>query len=189
MELDPVEVSPKAAADLLAPDVPSIDDAEGTGPEVADASPHRARPRRTRWLGCALVVAAALLVGTTVIGSVSHHHLQQTDSALAAQRAELRRTESQLAVAQSELTTVQGQSDATGRILSSESTQLATDQARLARAQADLFDQGISISELDTCISGVEKSLNQIALGVQAGAVATLESVAGNCQSAEPSGT
>ena len=49
--------------------------------------------------------------------------------------------------------------------------------------------QGVSISNLDTCLAGVEKALNQIALANQTGAAATLQGVASNCRAAEPAST
>jgi len=79
------------------------------------------------------------------------------------------------------------QSDQAGHTLSSDSNQLAADQAQLARAQAGIFAQGVSISDLDMCLSGVEKSLNQISLDDESGAAATLSGVASTCKDAEPS--
>jgi hypothetical protein len=134
----------------------------------------------------ALIVGIVVLVAAVIVGFVSHTNLQHTTTSLNVERSQLRHTEALLATARSHLAAVQSQSDAAGHTLSSESAQLDAAQTELARTQADVFDQGVSISELDTCLAGVEKSLNQISLSDQSGAAATLEGVAANCRAAEP---
>ena len=109
------------------------------------------------------------------------------DAPLSSARAQLRRTDTLLPQVRAQLAVVHspvrpGRAHPGLRL-----DQLAADQAQLARAQADVFAQGVSISDLDTCLSGVEKSLNQISLDDQTGAAATLSGVASNCKEAAPS--
>jgi uncharacterized protein HemX len=181
METDRIEVSPVPAD--------HVGSADAEGAETPTTSAPKDRSSRSWGLGIAAAVAVLVLIGAVTVGFVSHAHLGQARSSLSSERARLRHTEALAATARSELAAVQGQSDAAGHTLASESTQLAADQAQLAHAQADVFAQGVSISELDTCLSGVEKSLNQISLDDQSGAAATLNGVAANCRAAEPSGT
>jgi hypothetical protein len=89
--------------------------------------------------------------------------------------------------ARAQLAVDTAQSNQAGHTLSTESAQLAADQAQLAQAQAGVYAQGVSISDLDTCLSGVEESLNQLSLGNESGAATTLSGVAATCQDAEPS--
>ena len=49
--------------------------------------------------------------------------------------------------------------------LATETSQLAAAQAQLASTEANVFANGVSINDLDTCLSGVEQALNQISLG------------------------
>jgi hypothetical protein len=46
----------------------------------------------------------------------------------------------------------------------------------------------VSISDLDICLSGVEKALNQISLGNRNGAATTLNGASPSCRGAQPSG-
>ena len=141
-------------------------------------------PRKRR----VIVIAAVVLLVAAIVGVAVHYQLERSVTSLNAERAQLRRTETMLLTTQSQLTALQKQSDAAGSSLESATTLLAADQTKLADAQTKVFAQGVSISELDTCLSGVEKSLNQISLGDQSAAAATLSSVAANCQNAEPAG-
>ncbi len=204
METDPLNWSTRPAIDLLA-DRRAPADGEGPGgagfatPEAAEEQEgHDApggRSDRAGWSPTvraayravvALVMAA--LVAAMVVAFVSHGQLRKADSTLATTRSELRHTLAAVAVSRTELLNVTGQAEVAGQTLTAAAAQLATDQTRLAQAQADEFYQGVSINQLDLCLAGVEQSLNQIALGNTAGAAATLEGVAANCRSAEPTG-
>jgi septal ring factor EnvC (AmiA/AmiB activator) len=145
--------------------------------------------RTGRRLVAALIAGLLVLAALVVLGAVAHGDLEHTAGTLAVERTRLAQSQSQLSAARHRLAAVQSQSDTAGRALSAASTRLATAQSQLARAQADVSTQGVSISNLDTCLAGVEKALNQIALADQPGAVATLQSVASNCRAAEPTST
>jgi hypothetical protein len=205
METDPLNWSTRPATDVLADRrVP----ADGAGPggggfATRGAAENRQRPDAPRgrsgqagWRPTvrvvyravvALVVAA--LVAAVVVAFVSHGQLRRADSTLATTRSELRHTLAAVAASRTELLAVTGRAEVAGQTLTAAAAQLATDQTRLAQAQADEFYQGVSINQLDLCLAGVEKSLNQISLGNTSSAAATLEGVAANCRSAEPTGT
>jgi hypothetical protein len=146
------------------------------------------RRRRRRHLLLVYVVVSMMLLTAVVVGVQANRQLTRTDASLAAVRGQLQRTTAQVATARSQLATAAAHSEADQRTLHTESAQLAADQAQLAQAQADVHAKGVSIGQLDLCLSGVEQALNQIAVGDQAGAVTTLHGVAANCMNAEPSG-
>jgi hypothetical protein len=135
-----------------------------------------------------VAVGLALLTAATVVAVNSRAHLDRTRSSLDATRAELHHTLAQVAGARNVLAAADAHSEAAAHTLAGLSAQLSTDQAHLAQAQINQYSKGVSISELDTCLAGVEQALNQIALGNQSGAATTLDGVAANCRSAEPSG-
>jgi hypothetical protein len=143
---------------------------------------------RRRW-GYLVVclVGVALLSASTAVAIEAHVQLHRTDGALSSVRARLSQTDTLLIEARAQLAVDTPQSDQAGHSLSTESTQLAADQAQLAQAQAGVYAQGVSISDLDTCLSGVEESLNQLSLGNESGAATTLNGVAATCKDAEPS--
>ena len=145
--------------------------------------------RIARRLVTGLVAGLLVLVALVAVGVVAHRDLEHTADTLAVAQTRLAESQSQLSAARRRLAAVQSQSATAGRALSTASARLATAQSQLARTQADVSTQGVSISNLDACLAGVEKALNQIALANQTGAAATLQSVASNCRAAEPAST
>ena len=146
------------------------------------ASDGAVSPRRQlAWMSGAATLGVALVVAVA-----GHAGLARADSSLASARTELAVTRAALSGARTGLATVEARSGAAGHALAVVSAQLAGDQARLARAQADQFDQGVSINQLDLCLAGVQKALNQIGLGDRSGAATTVTGVAGDCRNAEP---
>jgi hypothetical protein len=143
---------------------------------------------RRRW-GFLVVclVGVVLLSASTAVAVGAHAQQHRTDAALASVRARLSQMDTLLIEARAQLAVDTAQSNQAGHTLSTESAQLAADQAQLAQAQAGVYAQGVSISDLDTCLSGVEESLNQLSLGNESGAATTLSGVAATCQDAEPS--
>ena len=199
MEPDRVKPAPASAAEVFdavrsggALDRPTTPDPgqsaeEGIG--NTDPPPPVSRDRTGRRLVAALSAGLLVLAALVVVGAVAHGDLEHTAGTLAVERAQLAQSNAQLSAARHRLAAVQSQSDTAGHALSAASARLATAQSQLARAQADVSTQGVSISNLDTCLAGVEKALNQLALADQAGAVASLQSVASNCRAAEPTTT
>ena len=181
--LDPNPSEP-ATPDGWIDDRPSEVEAEST---EAPPALLRRRRRRRRLL-VVYAVVSILLVTAVVVGVQANRQLTRTDASLASVRSQLRRTTTQVATARSELATAVAHSVADDATLQTETAQLAADQGQLAKVQADVHAKGVSIGQLDLCLSGVEQALNQIAVGDQPGAAATLNGVSANCASAEPSG-
>jgi hypothetical protein len=135
----------------------------------------------------AYVAVLILLIGGTVVAVTANHGLRTTNRQLAAVRVRLAQTVHRAHVAERHLGTVAAESTAAGATLSTETAQLTAAQAQLASTEADVFTNGVSISQLDTCLAGVERALNQISLNDQQGAAASLDGVATACRAAEPS--
>jgi beta-xylosidase len=65
---------------------------------------------------------------------------------------------------------------------------LVTAEAGLANANQNLASQGVAIATLDNCLAGVERALNQIAVGDSGGAVTSLADVSSSCQALQGQG-
>jgi hypothetical protein len=187
LEVHPAEV-PTLHLEAHPAEVPTLDpeniDRDGAG-RTDGAALHRRTRRR---LAVTYAVGGVMLVAAVVAAFAVHARLGRTDGSLASTGAELHRTIAQVAVARKDLAAVSNQSTVAVSVLSTESAQLAADQQQLAAAEATIHAKGVSISDLDTCLSGVEKALNQISLGDRGGAAATLGGVSASCQRAQPSG-
>lgn len=129
----------------------------------------------------------ALLVAGLTVAVDTHAQLRRTDADLTAVRASLRGTLERAHRAEATLSTVTTQSAAAAGTLATETSQLGAAQDQLASTAADVFANGVSINNLDTCLAGVEQALNQISLDDQSGAATTLDAVAAACRGAEPS--
>jgi hypothetical protein len=191
METDRVRVPPSPPANGLEAMVPDADDAQTSDVDLTPADPAgaRGRPRAAWRLRVAYVTGVMLVVVAVTVAIDAHAQLERTDSSLTSARTRLHHTLALLATARTDITTVTDQSESAGHTVTSHSAQLAADQAQLARAQANVFAKEVNISELDTCLAGVQKSRTLISLGDQGGATATLNGVASNCRDAEPSGS
>ena len=106
---------------------------------------------RRRW-GFLVVclVGVVLLSASTAVAVGAHAQQHRTDAALASVRARLSQMDTLLIEARAQLAVDTAQSNQAGHTLSTESAQLAADQAQLAQAQAGVYAQGVSISDLDT---------------------------------------
>ncbi len=143
--------------------------------------------RAVRRLTVAYVAVLTLLIGGAVVAVTANHGLRTTNRQLAAVRVHLEQTIGRARVAERHLDTVAAESTAAATTLSTETAQLTAAQAQLASTEADVFTNGVSIGQLDTCLAGVERALNQISLNDQQGAAASLDGVATACRAAEPS--
>jgi hypothetical protein len=153
-------------------------------PAIPDR-PERARAGRRRLvLAYALVVVLLAVAVSVAFGARARLHL--TDTQLTATRARLARTVTRAHRAETALGSVTAQSTAAARTLATETSQLASVEAQLAATEANVFADGVSIDDLDTCLSGVEQALNEISLDDQHGAASTLDGVAASCRAAEP---
>lgn len=149
----------------------------------------RAGPdRRTRRTALVAVVGSLVLLVAVAASVLDHHRLQRTDSAIATTRVQLSRTITATVAARGRLAQAARESGAAAGALGAASFQLAAVQAQLTAAQANIRLDGVSIADLDTCLTGVNQALNEISLGDQAGAAALLRQYEGSCQAAEPPG-
>ena len=130
-----------------------------------------------------------MLVVASVVGVNAHAQLNRTHASVASTRAELRHAQTLVAETKAELAKVSSQAAPPVRRWRQRRPSWPPTQAKLAADQVDVFSKGVSISQLDTCLAGVEQALNQISLGDPTGAATTLNGVAANCRAAEPSGT
>ena len=116
-------------------------------------------------------------------------------------RAQYGRTSTSLSVTQHRTRTVSAQlqqlsrdlkvlktqvgSDTTA--LSQDSLQLLGAQTSLSAAQTHVTQQASLITSLQSCLVGVERALNELAIGNQASAIAALNAVSASCAAAEVS--
>ena len=143
-----------------------------------------------------MVVLVGAVVGTSVLGSgiASDLHvrseLRQARSTLEFIRMHLALTVSKLSSVESTLNMTTSQRDAlqvdlttTSQELATAKASLSTTQAGLSNANKSLASQGVDIAKLNTCLGGVERALNQIAVGNNSSAVASISGVSSSCQS------
>jgi hypothetical protein len=159
-------------------------DASPAGPVVGA----RAGPKRRRWrLRVAYAAVVVVLAAAVAVGISNRAHLHRTDAEVATTRAQLRHALVEAHRAESTLAAVSAQAATAAHVLATETAQLTSVQSQLASTESDVFANGISINDLDVCLSGVERALNQISLDDQNGAAATLDGVAESCRGAAPS--
>ena len=171
-------------------------DATETGAAAPDGdtrseprAPTGGQPRRTaRWLWLVYAVVVVIVAVAITDTVTAHGALSRTDAALQVEQARLQQADRTLLAVHRELIRTDGLADDAARTLTAETAQLTSVRAELTAAEADQFDNGVSIADLTTCLSGVQQALNQISLGDAGGAAASLNGVASTCRAAEPSG-
>jgi hypothetical protein len=131
-----------------------------------------------------LIVVVLAVAVSVALGA--RDRLHGTDAQLVATRARLAGTVASAHRAEAALGLVNAQSTAAADTLATETAQLASVQAQLASTEANVSADGVSINNLDTCLSGVEQALNEISIDDQHGAASTLDGVAAACRAAEP---
>jgi len=197
------------------PDVEDADGAPGQREPKHPAPPGRT-PRRRLVVMAVGALAVALVVAGVVSDLQVRSELGQAQSSLTATRANLRATLSHLSLIEARLLSTTSDRDTLGielkltawELAGAESTlagtraqlattqnsltntqnSLSTTQSSLANANTGLYLQGLNIGTLDTCLGGVEKALNQIAVNDQNGAVKSLSAVASSCQAVQGQG-
>jgi hypothetical protein len=68
--------------------------------------------------------------------------------------------------------------------LAQDTSQLEGARSALSAAQAHVFEQALLLGSLHTCLGGVERALNALAVGSQAKAAASLGAVSSSCAAA-----
>jgi chromosome segregation ATPase len=130
-----------------------------------------------------VVLAAALgyLVGNEVQANTQFDRAHRS---LDITRARIDGVDGQLATVRSQLTDLQGQVTQDSATLAADTTKLNGAKVALANSQANNSRQSTVISNLHTCLGGVEEALNALSVGDQSHAVAALDAVAASCESA-----
>ena len=156
-------------------------------PESVTARTGR-RSRTVRFMRVAALsgLVAALAV-VLAVGLVTHASLDGANGELGAARAGLAQSQDTQKAATLRLKTLSDAATAEAATLGTDTLQLSGLDAQLGLSEAHVVTQGVRISDLDACLSGVEQALNQISLGDQAGAGGTLARVGPVCSGAEPS--
>lgn len=144
------------------------------------------RARRRRWL---VAVAGVILVAATLTflaGNESQANTQfdQAHQALEATRYRIDTVSQELATARHDLDITNGQVAVDSTTLTNDDSKLAGARTALANAQADVSRQTSAIASLHTCLGGVERALNALALSDQNQAVDALNAVSASCLNA-----
>ena len=108
----------------------------------------------------------------------------QTHRILDATRWRLALAAHDLAAVRHDLVVVNGQVAVDSTTLANDTTKLDGASTALANAQVNVSHQTSSTANLHTCLGGVQRALNALALGDPNRAVGALTAVAGSCQSA-----
>jgi hypothetical protein len=148
----------------------------------------RARPltRRGRWV----IVIASCTVLAAVVGYLVTDQVQQRDqfnhsrAALSGDRAHISAVSAQLASVQHNLVVLTHQLGNDTTAFDQDASQLKAAQTALSAAQAHVTQQATLITSLQTCLGGVERALNALAVDHRSRAFALLESVSSSCTTA-----
>jgi uncharacterized protein HemX len=161
-----------------------------TAPHSSDAQPSPAEPRfRAVPLvrAVTLVILLLALVIGIAVGLVTHASLDGANGRLDAARAGLLHSQDYQKAAALRLRALSDAATADAFALGIDTNQLSGLDNQLVLSHTNVVSQGVRISDLDACLSGVEQALNQISLGDAAGAGNSLSQVGPECTGAEPS--
>jgi hypothetical protein len=160
-----------------------LDPPDGTPPAGDAAAP--GRPRSWWWTGA--VVGLAVLAGLALWGVRLRAEDATASGRLVAERAAVRHTLADIRTTEAHLAAVTARRDKVTGTLALESTLLRATESQLSDEQSTIASQGTDISELSSCLDGVQEALNAISLGDDAGGIASLEAVVPACRAAGPS--
>jgi hypothetical protein len=150
-------------------------------PPVAEQRPSTRRPRVVALASFALFAAVlGYLVGNQVQVNTQ---FDQAHASLHLARHQTTIVVSDLAAVSRDLRVLDGQVQTDTTSLASDTTHLKSMQAALLQAQSTVSAQGSTINDLQTCLGGVEQSLNALSIGDQDKGLAALSAVSGTCQS------
>ena len=152
--------------------------------------PGGAAPRRRAhpWAWAATIVSVALVAGAA---SYLLHDAAQANHRYDRARASLSTTRHHTAVVSRELAQARTDLDLLTRRVGNDTTALSQDtaalqgaRAALSAAQAHASQQATLLSSLHTCLGGVERALNALAVANRPRAIAALNAVAQSCSAA-----
>ncbi len=143
------------------------------------------RRPRSRYVLASVLVGPALLVAA---GVATRAELASVDGSLASARAELRQTVGRVATSRSELAGTAARSATVQHTLAADTALLGRDEAQLAHVEARTGSTTAAVADLHTCLAGVERALNEFALGDRTGAQSSLGAVGASCRDAGTTG-
>ncbi len=148
------------------------------------------RSRGARWvlgLGAGALFAAAL--GYLLVDQVqARAQYGRTLTSLSITQHRTRTVSAQLQQLSRDLKVLKTQVGSDTTALSQDSLQLLGAQTSLSAAQTHVTQQASLITSLQSCLVGVERALNELAIGNQPNAIAALNAVSASCAAAEVSG-
>jgi len=144
-----------------------------------------AERRRPVWWAV-MVVGLALLIGLTLWGARLRAEDAAANRRLDAGRAAVRHTLAVLRSTEAHLVSEDGARTRATATLDLETTLLRGTEADLTREQSTITAQGVDITELSSCLAGVQVALNAVSLGDDARAIASLQAAGPACLAARP---
>ncbi len=144
-------------------------------------------PPPTRWrawlLGLTLVALLATGLGYVVANEVqANTQFDQAHASLIVTRHRADRVLRNLNSVRRDLTTVNRWVGVDTVALAKDTARLKGVQTVLAQAQANVSQQGATIGDLQTCLGGIEQSLNALSVGDLNSAISALQDVSGACR-------
>jgi hypothetical protein len=178
-----------ASTDLEALDARGLLQLDLRPQPAAAALPERQMSRRTRWIvwGAAGVLVAAALGYLIPDQLRARDQFAQARTALSATQHRTRTVSSELGELRRDLSILETQVGSDTTALSQDSSQLLGVRTSLSAAQSHVNQQASLISSLHTCLGGVERALNALAVKNQPDAIAALNAVSASCTAAEAS--
>jgi hypothetical protein len=141
------------------------------------------RPSRRRWrIRLTILIGVLALAGTAAAGISSSMSLNSAKSTLSSNRIDLRHLQEQVHLTSQRLAVATLNSEASGNELLTDAANLRTEAAALSHARAVVGGNAASISNLNSCLSGLEQALNEISGGNQAGAAGLVASLPVGCR-------
>ena len=152
---------------------------------VTDAG-KKSRVRHRRWIIGVLVLA---MLGTAIGLVASDERAANTQFDLTHQslnsiRRSIDGVVTTLDATRGQLVDVNGQVGDATTALTKDASQLKGAETALANAQSHVSVQTTVLSDLRTCLGGVQQALNALAVGGQSLAIGALNSVSSSCQGA-----
>jgi septal ring factor EnvC (AmiA/AmiB activator) len=141
------------------------------------------RSRRRRRATTAVAAALALVAGCLLVASDLHARteIRTTDVSLASADRQLSGLRSELARVRQRLAGARARDAVVTRSFDAAQSTLSATQKTLAHDEAGIHAEGVDVGVLDSCLSGVEQALNQIAVGQTAGGLASLRASSLSC--------
>ncbi|HEX4434169.1 MAG TPA: hypothetical protein VH012_05030 [Acidimicrobiales bacterium] len=137
-------------------------------------------------MGITAGVLFAAALGWLLADQVSaRHQFERTRSTLGVTQHRTHSVNAHLAELSRDVSVLKTQVGSDTTALNQDSAQLLGAQTSLSAAQAHVTRQASLITSLQTCLTGVERALNELSVGDQPGAITALNAVSASCSAAE----